>query len=80
MNGGRRRQRFTNAISGDANFLLRSAPAVPSPDMVILHGRLGGCSSIGEAMRAAKRLLRSALPRADTGSQPEDRVVAGRQQ
>jgi len=79
MNGGRRRQRFTNAISGDANFLLRSAPAVPSPDMVILHGRLGGCSSIGEAMRAAKRPLRSALPHADTGSK-EDSVVAGRQQ
>lgn len=79
MNGGRRRQRFTNAISGDANFLLQSAPAAPSLDMVIFCRGLGRCSSTGEARRAAKRLLRSALSHADTGSK-EDSVVAGRQQ
>ena len=49
---------FTNAIRGDVNFLLRSPPATPSLDMVILHGALGGCSSVKEALRAAHRLLR----------------------
>lgn len=49
---------FTNAIRGDVNFLLRSPPATPNLDMVILHGALGGCSSVKEALRAAHRLLR----------------------
>jgi SAM-dependent methyltransferase len=49
---------FTHATSGDADFLLQSPPAVPSLDMVILHGGLGGCTSVGAALRAANRLLR----------------------
>src|SRR4029434_4458140 len=49
---------FTNVVSGDTGALLRSPPASPSLDMVILHGTLGGHSSIGDAWRAAHGLLR----------------------
>ena len=49
---------FTNAVQGDADFLLRAQPATPNFDMVILQGGLGGCPSITKALRAAYRLLR----------------------
>ena len=49
---------FTNVVSGDPGALVRSPPASPILDMVILHGTLGGRSSIGQALRAAHGLLR----------------------
>jgi len=49
---------FTNVVSGDPGSLVRSPPASPSLDMVILHGTLGGHSSIAEALCAAHGLLR----------------------
>jgi hypothetical protein len=49
---------FTNVVDGDMGSLVRPPPVTPSLDMVILHGTLGGHSSIGEALRAAHGLLR----------------------
>jgi hypothetical protein len=49
---------FTNAVQGDSDFLLGAPPTTPNLDMVILHGALGGCSSIAKALRGAYRLLR----------------------
>ncbi len=49
---------FTNVLSGNTDALIQPPRASPSFEMVILHGTLGGRSSVGQALCAAHGLLR----------------------